>query len=143
MEETKLAYIASLIDNSSYIFFRKDPRSKNSVYPFIKISVCCEEIADLIVSNYGGSVKKLKKKVNITVSHRKLLKLIQEVYPYLIAKKELADIIISFYEMRFSRYYEVKRKKELVKKAIEIQPIAKKLLKTGSSSILKWLEEDL
>ena len=142
MEKTKLAYIASLIDNSSYIFFRKDPRSKNSVYPFIKISVCCDEIAKMIVSSYGGSKRKLKKKINITISHRKLLKLIKDIYPYLIAKKELADIIISFYEVRFTRNYEAKRKKELVKKALEIQPIGEKLLKTGNSSIKKWLEED-
>lgn len=142
MEKTKLAYIASLIDNSSYIFFRKDPRSKNSVYPFIKISVCCDEIAKMIVSSYGGSKRKLKKKINITISHRKLLKLIKDIYPYLIVKKELADIIISFYEVRFTRNYEAKRKKELVKKALEIQPIGEKLLKTGNSSIKKWLEED-
>ena len=142
MEETKLAYIASLIDNSSYIFFRKDPRSKNSVYPFIKISVCCDEIAQMLISLYGGSKRNLKKKINITISHRKLLKLIKDTYPYLIAKKELADIIISFYEVRFTRNYEAKRKKDLVRKALEIQPITEKLLKTGSSSIKKWLEED-
>jgi hypothetical protein len=142
MEKTTAVYIASLIDNSSYIFFRKDPRSKNSVYPFIRISVCCEEIADMLISNYGGSKTKLKRKINITISHKKLLKLIKEVYPYLIAKKELADIIISFYEVRFTRQYEAQRKKELVKRALEIQPISEKLLKTGNSSIKKWLEEN-
>ncbi|RUM50622.1 MAG: hypothetical protein DSY47_01235 [Hydrogenothermus sp.] len=142
MKEANLAYIASLIDNSSYVFFRKDPRSKNSIYPFIKISVCCEEVADMLVSSYGGSKRKLKKKVNITISHRKLLKLIKDTYPYLIAKKELADIIISFYEIRFTRNYEAKRKKELIRKALEIQPITEKVLKTGNSSIKKWLEED-
>jgi len=135
-------YIAGVFESCGQITFRKDTRTKNSVYPLLKISSKNIEILKKIKEIYGGSLKISKKSGNILLTHRKVFEFISDIYDYLLFKKELADIIIEFYEIRFTRKYEAKRKKDIVRRFIQIEGFEKKDLKKGTGSILNWLKEE-
>ncbi len=135
------SYIAGIFESCGYITFKKDIRTKNSVYPVVIIKTSNVQILEELKKLYGGSVRKSKNAGKIILSHRKALNFLKDIYDFLNFKKETADLIIEFYEVRFTRHYEAQRKKDIVRKFIEIEGWNKKDYKTGNSSIKKWLEE--
>jgi hypothetical protein len=135
------SYIAGVFESSGSITFKKDSRTKNSVYPVIVIKSQNLELLKTLKKIYGGSIKKSKTTGKIMFSHKKVLNFIKDIYGYLNFKKEVADLIVEFYEVRFTKDYEVKRKKEIVEKFINIEGWHEGSYKTGKSSIKKWMQE--
>lgn len=135
------SYTAGIFESCGYITFRKDSRTKNSVYPVVIIKTPNVLILEELKKLYGGSVKKSKNTGKIILSHRKALNFLKDIYSYLHFKKDAVSLIIEFYEVRFTKYYEAQRKKNIVKKFIEIEKWNNKDYKNGVSSVKKWLEE--
>ncbi|RMA92551.1 hypothetical protein [Hydrogenothermus marinus] len=134
-------YIAGIFESSGHITFRKDIRTKNSIFPVIIINSQNITLLENLKNIYGGSLKKGKYSSKLIISHRKALSFINDIYDFLLFKKEIADIIIDFYNVRFTRKYEAKRKKDLVRKFIQLEGFEEKNTKKGNGSIIKWLEE--
>ncbi len=135
------AYIAGMVDSSGKITVVKVPTSPNSVYIKVVVKASREEPLKIIKEIYGGSIKKKKRVYHLTVTHKKAKILLEDLKELLISKRKEAEILLELYSDRFTRKYEAERKKEIIKKFLEISKEEPRMLKNGKSSIYKWIEE--
>ncbi|WP_457621713.1 hypothetical protein [Persephonella sp.] len=140
-KESLLPYIAGMIESSGSITFRKDKRTKNSVYPVLVIRSYSIENLKNIKEIFGGSIIKKGSRWEIVLSHRKAYNLLKNIYSFLIIKKEEADLVFELYSDRFTKKYEPERKRKIVKKMLKLKSFRPKGIKNGESSVLRWLEE--
>ncbi len=135
------SYIAGMLDSSGKITVVKVPTSPNSVYIKVVLKADKEEPLQQIKEIYGGSIRKQKRIYHLVLTHRKAKKLLEDVKEFLISKREETDIVLELYRDRFTRKYEAERKKQIVKKLLEIKKEKPKLIKEGKSSVYKWVKE--
>ncbi len=134
-------YTAGVLDSCGNITIRKDGKSKNSVFAYVEIKSEKEKNLKIIQDVFGGKIRKIGKKYYLVWTHKKALNFIKEIIGYLLIKREEAELIIQLYGDRFTRKYETERKKEIVKKLIEIKGIKPQKWEKGNCSIQKWLNE--
>ena len=134
-------YTAGILDSCGNITIRKDGKSKNSVFAYVEIKSEKETNLKIIQEIFGGKLRKVGNKYYLVWSHRKALNFIKEIIDYLIIKKDEAQLIIQLYGDKFTRQYETQRKKDIVKKLIEIKGLKAHKWEKGNCSIQKWLNE--
>ncbi|WP_457622979.1 hypothetical protein [Persephonella sp.] len=133
------SYIAGLIDSGGNITFRKDVRTKNSVYPVVTLKSYKKENLYLIKNKFGGSLTKNSSKWELILTHRKAENILKSVYKFLIVKKDEADLVFKLYSDRYTKKYEPERKKGILEEFIKVKKIKEVPTKTGKGSIKKWL----
>lgn len=112
MEETAKAYIAGFIDGEGFVDIHrqsteKTMKSRNikspSFQPIVQISNSNRDVLEWIKSLYGGNLYARAKKAghkqiySYVVTARKAEHLLKEVLPFLIVKKEQAQLVLEFY----------------------------------------------
>lgn len=121
MNEKELAYIAGIIDGEGSIQIFKRKPSKSSIAKrqknfwhtsYVKISNTDIRLLDWLKKRVGGSIQKGKRRgkrrncYELHINPSKSTELLQKVYPYLVIKKEQADVVFEFrstYENRYCR----------------------------------------
>ncbi len=135
-------YTAGILDSCGNITIRKDGKSKNSVFAYVEIKSDKKDNLKIIQEIFGGNLRKVGNKYYLVWTHKKALNFIKEIIDFLIVKKEEANLIIQLYGDKFTRKYETERKKEIVKKLINIKGIKPHKWEKGNCSIQKWLNEE-
>lgn len=143
MNTLSLQYIAGLIDGEGYISILPS-RSKElrnpSFEPVIKIGMTGKSaklIFEYLVNSYGGHIdfsershKNPKwKDVNtyIIKSKPKVLRLLNDIIPYLIIKKEQAAIVIEFCKLPYAHPKSPKFDIKTIERRVEIYDMLKYL----------------
>ncbi len=142
IDESIYYYTAGILDSCGNITIRKDGKSKNSVFAYVEIKSEKDTNLKIIQDVFGGNLRKVGRKYYLVWTHRKALNILKQLFDYLIIKKEEAQLIIQFYGDKFTRKYETERKKDIVKKLIEIKGIKQHKWEKGNCSIQKWLNEE-
>lgn len=104
MEEHILAYTAGLIDGEGYIGLGKNTSAKDSFRPEIKVTSTDRYMAPFMHQHYGGH---LSYRTPLNPNHSKSMEwclrdainvqgFLLAVYPYLIVKKAIAEVVISY-----------------------------------------------
>ena len=119
MCKKKHAYLAGIIDGEGHIYIcrAKDSKSGKRYYTMgLDISSTDERLPLWIKENYGGNYYLKKDKGVRTgnywrwcIQSNKAVKVLQDVFPYLVIKREQALIAIEF------QLYKNKKKKEFLK----------------------------
>lgn len=134
-------YIAGLFDASGKISIVKVKESPNSVYVRVVIRSSKKEPLELIKQKYGGTLKEGKRICSLTLTYNKARRFLEDIKDYLIGKKEEVELVLKLYENRFTRKYEAQRKKEIVKRFLELNGEKPRHIKKGKTSLYKWIEE--
>lgn len=137
--EKILYYIAGLFDCGGKISFRKDPRSKTSVYLHITIKSKTQEALEPVKELFGGSLRKNKEKVYLILSHKKAREFLKTIKDYTLSSKEEIENVLKLFEIKFSNQYEKERKKKILKEVVKDFKNTK--VKHGKSSVRKFVEE--
>jgi len=140
-EEIKI-YTAGVLDTCGKITLRKDGKSKNSIFPYIEIRSDKDINLKLIQSYLGGTIRKNGNKYILYWTHKKALYLVEQIFDYLLVRKEEAEIVKQLYSDRFTRHYETQRKKEIAKKFIQLHLSKYGKWKKGNCSLLNWVNEE-
>ena len=113
MEESKIAYLAGIIDGEGTIVIAKGKirkGRKNHLYSLrLQVGNSERRLIDWLQENFGGSVHILRKKKGKkrpawqwVLGSQDTYKLLKEMKYYLVIKEEQADIGIKFYERTLS-----------------------------------------
>lgn len=110
--KTSIQYLAGLFDGEGWISISrsspkwKNTRAKSFQYELkVGVAMCdyrpIKEFADFFDGNIRFQIYKNPKRkplYHFTTSHRKAEKIIQQLIPYLICKKEQAQLALDFYQ---------------------------------------------
>ncbi len=139
-EEIKF-YTAGILDTCGKITLRKDGKSKNSIYPYIEIRSEKDTNLKMIQSHLGGTLRQQGNRFVLSWTHKKALELVEEIFDYILIRKEEAEIVKQLYADRFTRHYETQRKKEIAKKFIQLHKSKYGKWKKGNCSLLNWIND--
>lgn len=99
-------YLAGLIDGEGCLSFRYDGRKTIlRLYPALVIHMTNYEIIKLLHNEFGGSFGTIQsdgiKKISYTWQFQgeQVISIVQRVYPYLIVKKQQADLILGYHAL--------------------------------------------
>jgi len=133
-------YIAGFFDGEGCIYAsqRVDKKGYNSSTLKIQIAQCNLEVLELIQQKYGGSILEHKNKMKANwrqawvwqVPAHKAVAFLESVLPYLVVKKEQAELALEFQGLVSSRLSPTKltvdellKRQILVKKIKELKKI--------------------
>jgi len=140
MEEKQalLFYTAGLFDSGGKISFRKDQRSKTSVYLHITLKAKSQDALKPIKETFGGSLRKNRKKVYLTLTHKKARDFLKTIKDYTVSSREEIENALKLFEVKFSNQFEKERRKKVLKDVVKEFKNTK--VKHGRSSVRKFVE---
>lgn len=115
MIETDKAYLAGLIDGEGYIGILKTMKgnkkhftsAKDYLYcPIFKIAMTHKPVLEYLHSKYGGTLNTRKRQIinpkhkeayDWVIKNRKVMVILDQVYPYMRVKKEEVEILRKFF----------------------------------------------
>ncbi len=118
MIDTKLAYLAGLIDSDGHITVAKSEpsqrdRARSTIhYPIVGITNTDKRMMEWVLENFGGSygsrmgqkmkAKSLergwKERYDWRMTGKKSLTLLEDILPYLVVKRDRAELVLQFRE---------------------------------------------
>ena len=133
----KFAYLAGIIDGEGSISIEiQGTKNRKTDYYTVRLIVINTDLRLLewIESNYGGSIKSRTKYINRKQCYNWVLfsfnaaNLLKNCLPYLIVKKQRAEILIEFMNSKLDSYFISKKVQE---KRRELYALCKSLNKQG------------
>ncbi len=116
MTEAELAYAAGIIDGEGSFYIHERPPYRSSVSPSHTLSVSVSNtdrrMLDWMHERFGGTILVNKPPTNRAwsqayqwrVSSRLAVTFIDQIYPYLVCKREQADIAVEFAAIKHTGY---------------------------------------
>jgi len=105
--EVEKAYLAGLIDGEASFCISKHEFSRKGTWlqPCLDICNNNEECLEYIREMYGGTINTVKNRAHhLRFTHPRIIKkMLEDVLPYMIVKKEEAKVMLNFCESRLRR----------------------------------------
>ena len=103
-KDSQLAYLAGIIDGEGTFYIGKDNRNEKSFNSRLYVVNTDERLINWLHNNFGGLIYSRssaknphwKKKFEWITHKSQILPICEAIYPYLVCKKEQADIMIKF-----------------------------------------------
>jgi len=103
-DKIKLAYLAGIIDGEGSFCIGQDSRHKKSFNPRLQISNTDQNLINWLSTNFKGLIYSYtslknphwKKRFQWIAQKKEILDICIKIYPYLVIKKEHAQIMIEF-----------------------------------------------
>jgi hypothetical protein len=105
--EVEKAYVAGLVDGEASFCITKhvSPRKGRWLQPCLDISNNDENCLEYLREMYGGTINTINNRAHhLRFTHPRFIKkILEDLLPYLIVKKEQAKVMLSFCESRIRR----------------------------------------